>query len=198
MTAGGYDPGVMAEPQWLDEREQCAWRAFIVMRRRLDYAMNRQLVADAGLSTADYELLVPLSEAPDQRLRAGELRRAVDWEKSRLSHQVRRMEERGLVRRESCASDARSSIIRLTPAGWDAIKAAAPAHVEWLRRYFIGMLSAEELSTLQALSTRVVDALGACPEELGDDPEQVTAPGAEEDGACPAELGAGLEEVACD
>src|SRR6187551_2609979 len=94
-------------PRWLDEREQRAWRGYNQMQRRLTRVLGQRLTQDSGLSAADYELLVPLSEAADDRLRARDLARMVDWEKSRLSHQLTRMEQRGLVERRECPTDAR-------------------------------------------------------------------------------------------
>jgi DNA-binding MarR family transcriptional regulator len=139
----------------LDEREQRMWRAFGDMHRRLDSAMERQFNGE-GLSSADYHLLVPLSEAPAQRLRARDLRKAVDWDRSRLSHQIRRMEQRGLIGREECPGDARGTVIRLTPNGRTAIEAAAPGHVETVRRLFIDQLTAEEIETITSIAHRVL------------------------------------------
>nr|WP_205860927.1 MarR family transcriptional regulator [Planosporangium flavigriseum] len=133
------------------------WRAFHEMRRHLDKAIERQL-ADAGLSTADYNLLVPLSEAPGDGLRARDLASHVDWDRSRLSHQLRRMEQRGLITRRDCPTDARGTMIMLTPAGRRAVEAAAPGHVETVRRHFVDLLSPEEIDTLTAISTRVRDS----------------------------------------
>ena len=105
-------------------------------------------------------MLVPLSEAPDGLLRARELGRAVGWDRSRLAHQVRRMEKRGLVTREDCADDARGSMVRLTEAGRAAIT-AAPKHVAMVRRYFFDELSSEELDTLGAVFDRMLAGLAA-------------------------------------
>lgn len=88
------------------------------------------------LSGAEYAVLVPLSEAAEGVLRARDLGRMIDWDRTRLSHQVTRMEKRGLVAREDCVDDARGSMVRLTAAGRAAIDAAAPDHVETVRRYF--------------------------------------------------------------
>ncbi|GAA1790413.1 MarR family transcriptional regulator [Planosporangium flavigriseum] len=147
----------MSNPRWLDERAARMWRAFHEMRRHLDKAIERQL-ADAGLSTADYNLLVPLSEAPGDGLRARDLASHVDWDRSRLSHQLRRMEQRGLITRRDCPTDARGTMIMLTPAGRRAVEAAAPGHVETVRRHFVDLLSPEEIDTLTAISTRVRDS----------------------------------------
>ncbi|GII23042.1 MarR family winged helix-turn-helix transcriptional regulator [Planosporangium mesophilum] len=146
----------MAGTRWLDDGEARMWRAFYEMRRHLDKAIERQL-ADAGLSTADYDLLVPLSEAPGDGLRARDLANHVGWDRSRLSHQLRRMEQRGLLTRRECPSDARGTLITLTPAGRRAVETAAPGHVETVRRHFVDLLSPEEIDTLTAISTRIRD-----------------------------------------
>jgi DNA-binding MarR family transcriptional regulator len=104
----------MSERPWLDAREARAWRGFVQMQTELRARTNRQLQREAGLSEADYAVLVGLSEAPDGRLRAFELGRQVGWEKSRLSHHLSRMEQRGLVRRERCLSDSRGAEVVLT------------------------------------------------------------------------------------
>jgi DNA-binding MarR family transcriptional regulator len=130
----------MAKPRWLNEREAHLWQAYRDLQRELRNALHRQLVRDAGLSGAEYALLVPLSEAPDARLRARELGRMVGWDRSRISHQLSRMEQRGLVARERCPDDARGSMVRLTPAGRSAIEAAAANHVTTVRRFFFDPL----------------------------------------------------------
>ncbi len=136
------------------------WRAFVGMRRALDLAVERQL-AEAGLSTADYELLVPLSEAPGLVLRVRDLGRTVAWDRSRLAHQLRRMEQRGLVSRFDCPTDARGTMVRLTDKGREVIQAAAPGHVETVRRHFVDLLTSEEIDAIRRLSERVIDASGA-------------------------------------
>ncbi|GAA4903102.1 transcriptional regulator, MarR family [Stackebrandtia albiflava] len=155
----------MTEPRWLDDREQCAWRAYQHMQRDLAAALERQLTRDSALSGADYELLVVLSETEGHRLRARELRNAVRWDRSRLAHQVRRMENRGLLRRTECETDARGTMVELTDAGRAAIEAAAPGHVETVRRYFVDLLDAEETATLRAVAERVVRRIHADDEE---------------------------------
>lgn len=149
----------MAAPRWLDEREQQAWRSIREMHHRLSIAVERRLVQESGLSAADYQVLVPLSESADGRLRARDLARDAGWEKSRLSHQMRRMEQRGLVEREDCPTDARGAYVRLTPAGRAAIEAAAPGHVEAVRRLFLDVLEPAELDVLAAMADRVLARL---------------------------------------
>ena len=103
----------MAEPRWLDERKARVWQAYRDTQRELTGALERQLIRDSGLSGAEYAVLVPLSAAPDGLLRARELGSELGWDRSRLSHQISRMEKRGLVIREECSADARGSMVRL-------------------------------------------------------------------------------------
>lgn len=151
--------GGVAEVSWLGEREARAWRSFLDMRRALDRGLDRQLMQHSGLSAADYQLLVPLSEAPGSRLRARDLGRVVAWERSRLSHQIRRMEQRGLIARSECPTDARGTIIELTDLGRSTLEAAAPSHVQWVRDHFIDLMSEEELDALSSLSERVLERI---------------------------------------
>ncbi len=144
--------------RWLDEDEARMWRAYLVMQRELDAAIDRQLAA-AGLSTADYALLVPLSESPDGVLRARELGRTAGWDRSRLSHQLRRMEQRGLVERFDCATDARGTMVRLTDAGRRGLRDAAPGHVDTVRRSFVDLMSRDEQRVLEAVAVRVQEHL---------------------------------------
>lgn len=135
------------------------WRAFYAMRRSLDRAIERQLTG-AGLSSADYELLVPLSEAPGHELRARDLGRQVDWDRSRLSHQLRRMEQRGLVVRHECENDGRGTMITLTGQGLSAVVAAAPGHVATVRAHFVDLLTEDEIDTLTDVANRVLGGPG--------------------------------------
>ena len=137
------------------------------MERRLNTQVNRELQRETGLSGADYEVLVNLSEAPDGRLRPFELGRATEWEKSRLSHHLTRMEERGLVKREACPTDNRGAHIVLTAKGRKAIEAAAPLLVSHVRRLFVEALTPEQLDALADIAETVIAKLGdgpdACP-----------------------------------
>lgn len=144
---------------WLDEREQRAWRGFHDLRTQLLSHLARQLQRDSGLSEADFEVLVTVSEAPAQRIRAVDLGRRLGWEKSRLSKQVTRMEGRGLVRREDCRPASRGADVVLTVEGKKVIGAAAPLHVVEVRRLFIDLLTPEQLDALAEISQVVVDNL---------------------------------------
>ncbi|HXL20149.1 MAG TPA: MarR family transcriptional regulator, partial [Streptosporangiaceae bacterium] len=116
--------------RWLTEEEQRAWRGLLRMTAQLNARMNRQLQDDYGISLADYDVLVVLSEAPAGRRRVFELAGELAWEQSRVSHQLARMQRRGLVVREECPTDARGAFAVITEAGRAAIERAAPAHVE--------------------------------------------------------------------
>jgi DNA-binding MarR family transcriptional regulator len=146
-------------PLWLSPAEQHAWRSFIRMHQKLSATLVRDLQAHSKLSSADYEILVALTDAPDGRQRFQELAKSVDWEQSRLSHQITRMIKRGLVAREECAEDGRGVFVVLTPAGRKVITAAAPHHVATVRRLVIDALSPDELATLGQISLRILDQL---------------------------------------
>ena len=134
-------------PRWLSDDEQRAWRAYI----RLAQLLMRQLDRDLhpfGLSMHDYEILVELSEAPHHRMRMTELADRTAQSRSRLSHQVNRMEARGLVSREDCEGDKRGTFAVLTPLGAATISEVAPHHVASVRRHFIDQLGELELTAL--------------------------------------------------
>lgn len=143
------------EPDWLSPREDRAWRAYMHAHHRLTVRLNQLLLQDSGLTQADYEVLAVLSESPAGRVPAGELCAALQWEKSRLSHQVRGMEEQGLLAREPNPADGRSAVIVLLAAGRRVIQDAAPQHVHNVRRDFIDLFSPAELDMLAMLNERV-------------------------------------------
>ena len=151
------------EPDWLNAGEDRAWRAFMHARDQLNARVNQHLLQDFGLSGADYEILAVLSELPEGRMPAQELGALVGWEKSRLSHQIRRMQDRGLVAREANPADGRSAMICLLPAGRRAIQDAAPQHVRNVRRHFTDLFTPAELDTLAALNERVLHHLAEEP-----------------------------------
>ena len=154
----------MADGPWLSNREQRAWRGFLAVQQQLNRRIAQDLQRKTGLSLADYEVLVRLSEAPGQTLRAIELAAATDWEKSRLSHQIGRMTERGLIAKELCGN-TRHAHVTLTPRGRSVIEAAAPLHVAHVRRVFVDALSPEQIDALADASTAILTHLcgGATP-----------------------------------
>jgi DNA-binding MarR family transcriptional regulator len=155
----------MDEPHWLNPREEAAWRGFIALNMRLIGRLGRELRRDSDLSEADYAVLVGLSEAPGDRLRIGELGEQLAWDKGRLSKQLTRMEQRGLVMREACPTDARGSFAVLTPAGRTAIEAAAPLHVAHIRRLFVEPLTPDQLDAMTEIARAILAKLaeeGTC------------------------------------
>jgi len=149
------------EPRWLDEREERAWRGFQRVRTELTAHLARQLTRECGLTEADFGVLVNVSEAPGRRLRSRDLGRALGWERSRLSHQIARMEARGTVRREPCADDARGFDVVLTDVGLAAIEAAAPVHLAAVRHCFTDLLSPAQLDALGDIADIVTAHLAA-------------------------------------
>jgi DNA-binding MarR family transcriptional regulator len=151
----------MDEPRWLDGDQQRAWRGYVRMEGRLNARLNRELQDDSDLSLADFAVLVALTDVPQERLRAAELARELDWEKSRLSHHVGRMERRGLVRREDCEDDGRGQFVVLTPDGRAAIERAAPGHAAAVLDLLFAEMTPQELAALTRITERVLGRLGA-------------------------------------
>lgn len=147
-----------AEPRWLTDCEQAAWRASLHAHMLLLRQIDLDLRAD-GLSRHDYEILVVLSEAPGRRMRMTELAEATSQTRSRLSHQISRMQARGLVRREEYEGDKRGMIAVLTQTGIDTIVKVAPRHVESARRHFIDRLTPEQLEDIRVIFEPIVDYL---------------------------------------
>jgi DNA-binding MarR family transcriptional regulator len=139
--------------RWLTAEEEHAWRTFLAASATLFSAVEGQLNRESGIPHGYYEILVNLSEAPDRSLRMSQLAEASTSSKSRLSHAVARLEERGWVERRDCPSDRRGQVARLTDAGFAALDAAAPGHVEQVRRSLFDRISAEQVTQLAAIST---------------------------------------------
>ncbi len=138
----------MTEPRWLSPQEQRAWRSFVDGFRALIDVLDRQLQADNNLPHSYFEVLIPLSEAKDRTLRMSELAEAARSSRSRLSHAVARLEERGWVRRGDCATDRRGQLAQLTDEGFAMVEAAAPGHVAAVRRYLMDRLTPEQVRVL--------------------------------------------------
>jgi DNA-binding MarR family transcriptional regulator len=137
------------------------------MRTLLDLQIARDLNRDSGLSEADYDVLSTLSEKPEGRWRARDLAAQMLWSTSRLAHHVGRMESRGLVTRQPCPGDARGALIGLTEPGHATLRDAAPPHAASVRRHMIGLLTAEEVATLDTIAGKVITHLaGEVPAEL--------------------------------
>ncbi|WP_062212362.1 MarR family winged helix-turn-helix transcriptional regulator [Streptomyces sp. NBRC 109706] len=144
--------------RWLTEEEQRAWRTHLEVTRLLVHQLERDL-QPFGLTMNDYEILVNLSESDGRRMRMSDLAAATLQSKSRLSHQVTRMEKAGLVRREHCDSDKRGLFAVLTEHGWDTMREVAPHHVASVRRHFVDLLAADDLAALDRALRPVADHL---------------------------------------
>lgn len=146
-------------PGWLDDEELRAWRNLQVMQNQLSAALGRELIERSGLSYVDYVVLAALTDRTDGRMRAFELGRELGWEKSRLSHHISRMADRGLVEKQRCSADRRGAHIAITKAGRKAIEAAAPEHVASVRRRFMDRLTKQQINALSEISTTVLAGL---------------------------------------
>ena len=149
--------------RWLTEEEQQSWRAWVAASLLLQDRLNRDLQEQHGLTMADYEILVRLSESPDRRMRMSDLASTTLSSRSRLSHQVDRMVKAGLVERQACEADRRGAFAVLTDLGWETLVAAAPDHVESVRTHLLDPLTPEEFTQLGRACTKVADALGGMP-----------------------------------
>jgi DNA-binding MarR family transcriptional regulator len=150
--------------EWLDDAEQRAWRAYLESTKVLFDALDRQLQRDSDLPHAYYEILVRLSEAPQRALRMSELADATLSSRSRLSHAVARLEERGWVERADCPTDRRGQIATLTDAGFAVLSAAAPSHVASVRGYVVDALSPEQLAQLAVIGETIIARVTAAAE----------------------------------
>ncbi len=145
--------------RWLTPEQQGNWRAWLSASQLLNEQLSRELQERHGLTIADYEILVRLSEAPERRLRMSDLAEQTLSSRSRLSHQIDRMEKAGLVERQVCADDRRGAFAALTPRGWDALVDAAPDHVEGVRAHLVDQLSEDEFAALGSACERVASHL---------------------------------------
>jgi DNA-binding MarR family transcriptional regulator len=145
--------------KWLTTQEQAHWRAWLSASMLLREQLTKDIQEQHGLTMADYEILVQLSEAPERRLRMSELASGTLVSRSRLTHQIDRMEKAGLVERQECSDDRRGFFAVLTERGWEAISNAAPDHVASVRAHMVDLLTPAEFAALGAASQKVVDAL---------------------------------------
>jgi DNA-binding MarR family transcriptional regulator len=168
-----------AEPRWLSAEEQETWRSFLCACNAFFSAVDAQLQHDAGMPHTYYEILVRLSETPGRALRMSQLAEATSASKSRSSHAVARLEERGWVRRVDCPTDRRGQVAELTDEGYAALADAARGHVEQVRRSLFDALTPEQVAQLKAISEAMITANGGhgkaafpsgCPGE--DEPEE--------------------------
>ncbi|MCL2586140.1 MAG: MarR family transcriptional regulator [Streptosporangiales bacterium] len=145
--------------EWLTPDEQRAWRTYLRMSTLLPAYLGRQLQRESGLSLPEYEVLVQLSEAPGNRMRPYQLCEALNWEQSRLSHQLTRMEKRGLVARQECAADGRGAEVILQADGAESIRSAAPGHVAAVREVVFSCLSEADRQSFEKACATILSAL---------------------------------------
>lgn len=171
MSTSCYRVGMVEamEVHGMSQRELAAWRTFGAMRRRLDSELERRLQQDGGISAAEFEVLVALYSADDRRMRSRTLGESMGWEKSRVSHQVTRMQARGLVERVECADDLRGIWIGLTEQGREAVLAVLPQRVAAVRELFLNHLDDDELATVYTVSQKVLAATEPVDHESLDD-----------------------------
>ncbi|RSM64787.1 MarR family transcriptional regulator [Kibdelosporangium aridum] len=148
-----------AEPRWLDDTELRSWRAYVIGSERLRQRLNTELQDGHNLPLADYEVLVRLSEQDAGQMRMTQLAEEVAQSKSRLSHQISRLEAAGLVRRTHCPNDARGVLAEITDKGMEQLRTAAPTHVEGVRDHLIDLISPEERAVLATVFERVLTHL---------------------------------------
>ncbi len=149
----------MPKTKWLTAPEQRAWRAYLEATTLLFDTLDHQLQRDAGMPHGYYEILVRLSEAPRRALRMNELAEASRSSRSRLSHAVARLEERGWVRRFECTTDRRGQVAELTDAGFAALADAAPGHVAAVRANMIGLLGPDQVGQLEGICRTIIDGV---------------------------------------
>lgn len=142
--------------KWLDAEQGTAWRSYIRGSLRLFSQLERELQRECGLSLAEFEVLVHLSEAADRRLRMSKLADLVVSSKSRLTHLVNRMETRGNVRREECVTDRRGSFAVLAEPGWELLQRAAPIHLRGVREYLVDAIDDADLRAM-GVTCAVID-----------------------------------------
>jgi len=146
-------------PRWLSDSEQETWRAFLRASRLLEVALDAQMQQEQQMPTAHYLILAMLSEADGRQLRMRDLAASTQSSRSRLTHAVDRLEQRGLVERHSCPDDRRGQVAVLTVAGWRVVAKAAPLHVDRVRQVVFDVLSPDEVVALGRISERIAGAL---------------------------------------
>lgn len=157
MTERSFDPG--SPFSLLDEDETAFWFSYMKVLLRVRYEMNRQLRASSGISIADYDVLVALTSDREGRMRVGDLAVRIGWERSRLSHHIARMRDRGLLEKARSTEDLRAMDVTLSEEGRRVLAEATPAHVAFVRESFLDALGREELRGMQGALDRVYDAL---------------------------------------
>ena len=147
------------ETRWLTEGERAAWLRLVAVVELLPGVLDSQLRSEAGLTHFEYFVVAMLSESPERTLRMTSLAQRTNATLPRLSHVVRRLEGRGLVERFPCPDDGRATNARLTQAGWEAVVAAAPGHVDTVRRHVLDPLTPVQLQQLRGIGDALLQGL---------------------------------------
>ena len=147
------------ETPWLSAQEEHLWRAWTQLNAELSATLRREMQNEAKLSLSDYEVLVHLTDSPEGRVRVTDLARLLQWERSRVSHHLTRMERRGLVERSECAEDGRGAFIAVTATGRTANEQAAPGHVAAVRRLVFDALDENDVSCLSEAVDKMLSRL---------------------------------------
>ena len=147
------------DTKWLDKDESAAWVRLAAVMELLPGVLDSQLRRDADLMHFEYFVLAMLSEAPRRTLRMTALAAQTNATLPRLSHVVRRLEDRGLVERFPCPQDARATNARLTAAGWRKVRDAAPGHVDTVRHHVIDALTPDEVGQLRTITDAILQRL---------------------------------------
>ncbi|BAU95558.1 MarR family transcriptional regulator [Corynebacterium suranareeae] len=148
----------MTTPRWLSTEEQQLWRMILSAVRKMERTLDETLVDDHNLTTSEYAVLVVLSEAGDQEMRLRDMCQELDWDRSRTSHQITRMDKKGLVSKVKCAGDARGVIVEITPEGERRLKDAVPAHVETVRSLIFDPMEEGHMEGLRSYLTAVLNS----------------------------------------
>jgi DNA-binding MarR family transcriptional regulator len=145
--------------RWLTKEQQAHWRSWLAASTVLREQLSRELQDLHGLTMTDYEIMVRLSERESNAIRMSDLATLTLLSRSRLSHQIDRMEAAGLVSREVCPDDRRGQLAVLTNSGMKALEAAAPDHVEGVRKHFVDVLTDAEYKALGSAAKKIADHL---------------------------------------
>lgn len=143
----------------LNASQQRTWLNYMRVYHRLEYEMNRHLLAECGLSLSDYTVMNALSQAPGRRAQLTALATTIGWERSRLSHHLQRMTSRGLVDRARSQTDGRAIQVALSDTGWDVLRSAAPLHAAWVKSLFFSNLHARQEKDLADILAVVYDSI---------------------------------------
>lgn len=150
----------MNEPRWLNDEEQALWRLCLASVRKASRCIEETLQRSYKLSSPEFAVLVCLSERSHHEIRLRDLCADLNWDRSRTSHQITRMERRGLVRKQKCSGDARGVVVELTDEGWQRLENAAPGHVESVRTLLFDHLTEEEHRILEGFMKKVMEVKG--------------------------------------